>query len=80
MSKEILKYEESNGLYAKIVSLIASRKTAVSQALNTAMIFLYWEIGETICLEVLNQTKADYGRGIVDEVSKKTVTGIWQRL
>lgn len=42
-----------------------SRKTAVSQALNTAMIFLYWEIGETICLDILNHAKADYGRGIM---------------
>ena len=62
MKNELMKYEESHDLYSKIVSLITSRKTAVSQALNAAMIFLYWEIGETICLDVLNHTKADYGR------------------
>jgi hypothetical protein len=71
MKNELMKYEESHDLYSKIVSLITSRKTAVSQALNAAMIFLYWEIGETICLDVLNHTKADYGRGIIDEVSEK---------
>ena len=35
------------------------------------MIFLYWEIGETVCLDVLDCTKADYGKSIVDEVSRK---------
>ncbi len=49
MTDEIIKYEEADELYLKIVNLIKSRKTAISQALNAAMIFLYWEIGETIC-------------------------------
>jgi hypothetical protein len=71
MANELMKYEESNELYSKIVSLIKSRKTTISQALNSAMIFLYWEIGETICLDVLDCTKADYGKSIVDEVSRK---------
>ena len=65
MSDEIMKYEESNELYSKIANLITTRKTAVPQAMNAAMIFLYWEIGETICQDVLNHTKADYGKGIV---------------
>ena len=71
MANELMKYEESNELYSKIVSLIKSRKIAISQALNSAMIFLYWEIGEAICLDVLDRTKADYGKSIVDEVSRK---------
>ena len=71
MADKLMKYEESNALYSKIVSLITSRKAAVSQAFNAAMIFLYWEIGETICIDVLNHTKPDYGKGIIDEVSRK---------
>ena len=71
MTNEIMKYEESHNLYSKIVSLIKSRKTAVSQALNAAMVFLDWEIGETICLDVLDHSKADYGKGVIDEVSDK---------
>lgn len=47
MTDVIIKYEEVDELYSKIVNLIKSRKTAISQALNAAMIFLYWEIGET---------------------------------
>ena len=71
MTDEIIKYEEADELYSKIVNLIKSRKTTISQALNAAMIFLYWEIGETICLDVLNHTKADDGKVVVDEVSER---------
>ncbi len=71
MAEELMKYEESNELYSKIVRLITSRKTAISQTINTAMVFLYWEIGETICLDVLNHAKADYGKGIINDVSQK---------
>ena len=71
MANELMKYEESSELYSKIVSLIKSRKIAISQALNAAMIFLYWEIGETICLDVLDHAKAEYGKGIVNELSQK---------
>lgn len=67
----LMKYEKSNDLFSKIVNLITLRKTAVSHALNTAMIFLYWEIGETVCLDVLDQEKADYGKKIVDEVAER---------
>lgn len=71
MSKSLMKYKESNTLYSKIVNLITSKKTVVSQALNAAMIFLYWEIGETICLDILDCEKAEYGKNIVQEVSEK---------
>ena len=66
MNNDMMNYKESKEIYAKIVKLISSRKTALTYAVNTAMIFLYWEIGETICVDVLNQTKAEYGKKIVE--------------
>lgn len=71
MSDELMKYEESNALYSKIVRLITSRRKTVSRAMNSAMIFLFWEIGETICVDVLNNTKADYGKKVVAEVARQ---------
>ena len=71
MNNDMMNYKESKEIYAKIVKLISSRKTALTYAVNTAMIFLYWEIGETICVDVLNQTKAEYGKKIVEEVSDR---------
>jgi len=71
MDRMLTTRTESEELYQKISGLIASRKTAVTKAFNTAMIFLYWEIGETICRDVLDNAKADYGKSIVEEVSEK---------
>lgn len=71
MAETAMQYQESGRIYTKISNLIAARKVELSHAVNTAMIFLYWEIGETICLDVLNSTKADYGNRVVEEVSKR---------
>lgn len=71
MAETAMQYQESGRIYTKISNLIAARKAELSHAVNTAMIFLYWEIGETICLDVLNSTKADYGNRVVEEVSKR---------
>jgi len=71
MVDELMKYEESHELYSKIVALITSRKTAVSKATNAAMIFLYWEIGEMICQDILDNMKASYGKSIVEDVASK---------
>ncbi len=68
---EIMEYKESAGLYDKISSLITSRKVAVSHTVNTAIIFLYWEIGEAISIDLLNNSKAEYGRKVISEVSRK---------
>ena len=69
--KELLHYKESQPLYQKIAHLISSRKTILSQAVNGAMIFLYWEIGQMICQDLLCNNKADYGKKIIEDVSKK---------
>ena len=71
MTDEMSTYTSSAELYQKIVKLIQAKKAVVSQAVNTGMVFLYWEIGETICQDVLDNTKAEYGQRIVDEVSEK---------
>ncbi len=68
---KIIKTDQSLELYEKISGMILSQKTAVSHAVNTAIIFLYWEIGETICNDVLKNAKADYGRRVVEGLSEK---------
>lgn len=71
MSDDMMNHEDTDKLYSKIVHLITTRKRIASQAVNAAMLFLYWEIGETICRDLLNETKAEYGKRIVNEVSQK---------
>ncbi len=69
--KDLLHYKESKPLYQKIAHLISSRKTVLTQAVNGAMIYLYWEIGETISQDLLCNNKADYGKKVVEDVSQK---------
>ena len=73
MSDYLMKYDESKDLYLKIADLISSRKATIATAMNSAMVFLYWDIGRTICQDVLNNTRADYGKGVVEEVSNRLV-------
>ena len=68
---ELMKYAESADLYSKISNLITAKKYTVSRAVNSAIIFLYWEIGETICKDILQNHKAEYGKNIINEVAKQ---------
>ncbi len=58
MADYFMRYEESKDLYQKIVQLISSRKQAIATAMNSAMVFLYWDIGQMINQDVLNNEKA----------------------
>ena len=68
---ELMKYAESADLYSKISNLITAKKYTVSRAVNSAIVFLYWEIGETICKDILQNHKAEYGKNIINEVAKQ---------
>ncbi len=71
MSNTLRKFEEANELFRKIDELIIEKKSVVAQAVNTAMIFLNWEIGETIFHDILGGSKAEYGEMIIEEVADK---------
>lgn len=71
MADNILIQNESADLYSKIVKLITSRKTTVSKAVNVTMVTLYWEIGEAICHDVLENEKAEYGKSIIEDISDR---------
>ncbi len=70
---EIVENGNAAKLYKKISQMIAESKAAMAQSANTVMVLLYWGIGEIICLDVLNNDKAEYGRRIVEAVSEKLV-------
>ena len=67
----LMKYAESADLYSKISDLITAKKYTGSRAVNSAIIFLYWEIGETICQDILQNHKAEYGKSVINEVAKQ---------
>lgn len=66
-----LKNNDYNNVYSAIAALIESKKTEVRSSVNTAMITLYWNIGSILVNRVMNNSKAEYGKKIVSEISRK---------
>jgi predicted nuclease of restriction endonuclease-like (RecB) superfamily len=61
-------------LVADLRSLIESARLGVAQAVNSALVLLYWQIGHSIRTEVLKSRRAAYGQEILSTVSKELVT------
>ena len=52
--------------FAEVVSLIDQARQKAYQAVNTAMIDLYWSVGEFVCRKIETQA---WGKGTVEELS-----------
>lgn len=65
--------EKSNvdKIYDEILVLINNAKNKIAKTVNYDLINLYWQIGNTIRNEILNVQKAEYGKNIIKEISKK---------
>jgi predicted nuclease of restriction endonuclease-like (RecB) superfamily len=50
-------------------ALINDSRQRVAQALNSALVLLYWQVGHRIRIEVLKEKRADYGEQIVHALS-----------
>lgn len=59
------------GLIEDILGLISEAKKAVAITANSAITILYWNIGNRINSEILQNKRADYGKNIVGILSKK---------
>jgi predicted nuclease of restriction endonuclease-like (RecB) superfamily len=53
--------------FAEVVGLIAASRELAVQAVNTALIELYWKIGETISRKI---AAAEWGEGVVDRLAQ----------
>ena len=53
--------------------LINNSRQRVAQAVNAALVLLYWQIGQRIRVEILKQKRADYGERIVHALSAQLV-------
>lgn len=56
-------------LLSDLRELINNSRQRVAQALNAALVLLYWQIGQRIRVEILKQKRADYGERIVHALS-----------
>jgi predicted nuclease of restriction endonuclease-like (RecB) superfamily len=52
-------------------SLIRQTREGVAQAVNSALVLLYWQVGSLIRTEILNEKRASYGEEILSTLSKE---------
>ncbi|MBX3398988.1 MAG: hypothetical protein KF873_09620 [Gemmataceae bacterium] len=53
--------------------LIRSTRGQVAQAVNSALVLLYWQVGQRIRTDVLGNKRAEYGEEIVPTLSANLV-------
>jgi len=64
---------ENENLVEELKSLIASTKEQVSVSVNSSLTLMYWHIGRKIEENILQNSRADYGKEIVNSVSSQLV-------
>lgn len=65
----------NNLLYKNISDIIKKTQNDVRKTVNSAMVTAYWNIGKIIVEDELNgKNRADYGKGILKELSIKLTT------
>jgi predicted nuclease of restriction endonuclease-like (RecB) superfamily len=53
--------------------LIRQARSATAQAVNSALVLLYWEVGQRIRRDILKEKRANYGEEILPTLSAKLV-------
>src|SRR5438105_2841256 len=62
---------DATRLFADVRGLIEAGKAAVAQTVNSALVLLYWNIGDRIRREILGEKRALYGEEIVSTLSRQ---------
>ena len=57
--------------YEEIKNILESARNRVYQAANYAMVNAYWQIGKSIIEEQGGEERAEYGIGLLKELSKQ---------
>ena len=65
---------QKKDLLQSIVSLIDGTRERVALTVNSELTLLYWNIGKQINEDILKNSRADYGKTIVSELSKVLIT------
>ncbi len=77
MDKESIMSEETsetsaNAIYRQIRKVLTQARSRAWQAVNTAMVTAYWNVGRLIVEdEQRGEARADYGKGLIPELSKR---------
>ncbi len=58
-------------LFKELRDLIQTTRAGVAQAVNSALVLLYWQVGKRIRTEILESRRAAYGEEIVSTLSRQ---------
>ena len=65
----------SPDLLTAIRTLIDQARDATARVVNSALMLLYWSIGDRIRRDILQEKRAEYGKQIVGALSRHLATG-----
>ncbi|OFX27085.1 MAG: cytoplasmic protein [Bacteroidetes bacterium GWA2_31_9] len=68
-----LEIQNTDNLLLSIVDLIDNARNRVSLTINSELTLLYWNIGKQINEDILKNSRADYGKNIVAELSNELI-------
>lgn len=64
-----------NSLYGQIRSILNEARSSAYRAVNLAMVQAYWRVGMLIIEhEQAGESRAEYGKAVLEELSKKLTT------
>ena len=59
----------ATALLAELRVLITATRQSVAQGVNSALVLLYWQIGQRVRTDILKRKRAEYGEQIVHALS-----------
>jgi predicted nuclease of restriction endonuclease-like (RecB) superfamily len=65
--------QTSNSLFQDLRSLIIEARQDVARQVNSALVLMYWRVGQRIRQDILKEKRAEYGEEIVPTVSAQLV-------
>ena len=69
--KTVNTYNPGQELFSDVAKLIDETRKTVAYTVNSALTYLYWQIGKRINDEILQHERAEYGIQIVVTVSQQ---------
>ncbi|MBR3566700.1 MAG: hypothetical protein IKN94_00320 [Salinivirgaceae bacterium] len=60
---------ESVNLFSDLCTIVETTKRKTAVAVNSGIVFMYWNIGHRINTEVLGNKRAEYGKQIVSPLA-----------
>jgi hypothetical protein len=70
---------DSAALLSELRAMIQQVREGVAQAVNSALVLLYWQVGQRIRAEILKEKRAAYGKQILAALSQELVAEFGKR-